>query len=130
MPTVSMRYGKRGTRADGSPGDSTQQPGRIPSLRWTNPNPAVSFAAQTVSADLSDAEFAIIECYYTNNTTQTVSMLIKVGETGRLFSGSSDTNRNAVRPATVSAAGVDFGACQYNNATTNTALIPIRVWGW
>lgn len=108
---------------------------------WTNANPTSSFAAQTVSLDLSGYTFVAIKFLADTGSSSELynSMQIritKVGEKGwaehllTTNSGSWPSNAyNGIRPYTVTTTGVNFGTCHERGAVHDTTTIPQAIYG-
>lgn len=108
-------------------------PSEYKKLLWTNPNPASSFAAQTVSLDLSGYDEVQIDIAGTTaNTTTTQSFSFRVG-----IGGLSNISANNIwwRYITPSSTGVEFGTGYVtqtyggNGTTDNGKMIPQRIYG-
>lgn len=111
-------------------------------LLWTNPNMSGSFAAQTISLDLTD--YDIIEIYfYVSAQTGRQHYLhtrIPVGVTGVLqaISQMSNGSYNTMlwRGAAVATNGITFSDATYRGANVsssasvgNDACFPIKIYG-
>ena len=110
-------------------------------LLWENPDPTSSFAAQTVSIDLSSYDSILI--FFRMATTTTYgdysTSVIGSGETN--FSAIGDLSAAAIpmirqRHYTPTSTGVTFGSSYQKVATdgaapsvNNTVSIPYRIWG-
>lgn len=109
-------------------------PSEYRKLLWTNPNPTSSFAAQTVSLDLSDYDEVEVDIatYGTYASTTTESFKFKVG-VGGLPSGAANTI--AWRYITPTTTGVEFGTGYEtrtygaNGTQDNTKMVPQRIYG-
>lgn len=111
-------------------------------LLWTNSSPTSSFAAQTLSLDLSGYQAIIVESVVdtTYLADAIVSLFCKIGTSGYMNSiydvdGSGYTSAY-LRKFTVSATGVTFkaGVYKYSNSSTtgttyNPANVPVRIYG-
>ena len=111
-------------------------------LVWTNASPSSSFAAQTVSVDLSGFDLVAIEyCYQNTQLTRCyVVFCFSLGYMIEWFAISSLSGSGAkyayTRRSTVNSTGVTFEAC-YNAATNSTSAgsaandhgIPIYIYG-
>ena len=102
-------------------------------LLWTNPSPLSSFAAQTVSLDLSEHFAVIVTATATGSSAQPgdkCTRLILVGGADCLVSyGGTNGNVATIRSVSVSAAGVTFSGANYNGNTNNGRVIPYRIYG-
>lgn len=111
-------------------------------LMWTN-NGATTFAAQTISMDLSNYTFAEVEFYASSNTDIFVPdrLKIRVGENGAVIlmhnlKGNGTNENTGARKITVSASGVAFTDYTYKNRRTDGTLtvanqfcVPHRIYG-
>jgi len=103
-------------------------------LLWTNPSPSSSFAAQTVSVDLSDYSYFIVDClFYTGDQDLFIPWsFFPVDEKKHYLQISNDTvNRTGGRTASYNDANkkISFAAAHYNGATNNGYIIPFRIYG-
>jgi hypothetical protein len=124
-----MRYGSRGGIAGASGGGST---GGALSLLWENASPAASFAAQTVSVDLSGFDACLIAFHNFATSSDWYGVVAQecvIGEKNILQFVSPTNNRIGCRAATVSTTGVQFSACTYNDAANNAYCIPYKIYG-
>ena len=117
--TVSMQFGNPG----GGAGNKSSRW----ALLWENGSPSDSFGAQTISLNLSNYVEVMIGCRPFEGDALVLTQGI-VGYMTRLIITSSTNNRNGMRDATVSASGIEFTACQYNNATNNSYCVPLYIW--
>ena len=99
-------------------------------LVWENANPSATFAAQTISLNLSHFDWVLIEArhFEEGNTTGYSTMLCRKGQTTSLLVISHTNNRDGLRPALVTDTGVQFSVCTYNNATNNNYGVPLRIY--
>lgn len=108
---------------------------------WENASPSSSFAAQTISLDLSGYTAIAVMFHYSNATeTSGVRMAFVDGSAyeAAQFNGIQNSGITYVsrRTFTVTAAGVDFAAA-YHKATNSTAsvsadngyMIPVAIYG-
>lgn len=100
---------------------------------WENASPTSTFAAQTISLDLSGYKAIIVYVYGKTDTTQMFPSLVVVGgDTVAVASGGA-TNR--VRTCQATTTGVTFGSgLQYptygDTSTTNDAYnVPVAIYG-
>lgn len=105
-------------------------------ILWTNPNPANSFTAQTITLNSSNYDMYEV-IYYSSMTlaTQMTSGRIKKGETLFLQQTYYDTNLSQVRSrqrdiAYVSDLSLNVLDAKNNGAVQNTDLIPAYVIGY
>lgn len=114
---------------------------------WTNPNPTASFAAQTISLDLSSFDKIFIKLRFGSASGSAENAYFfefcDIGETTALHAfnvpnttSSSITPNMAARNANVSNSGVAFGAGLIKQLTSggnptndNTACIPYAIYG-
>lgn len=100
-------------------------------LLWTNASPSSSFAAQTISLDLSEYSIiAIASSYAVDNMIETWSFC-SVGATGWLY---HFVNYRQRRDISATASSVIFGngqeAAQTGNlGTNNNVMIPYKIFG-
>ena len=126
MP-VSMRYGSGGN-VGGRGGSSS-----LLTLLWDNPSPDNSFAAQTISIDLSAYDWFAVRAKHSNSTPRDLPLFIfSVDETGKyLFSVAGDTNRVGSRSITYDLANMTLAISggYYNGAANNSSVIPLEIYG-
>ena len=109
-----------------------------PELVWENASPSSEFAAQTVSLDLSDAGFVIIEFRTTSTGTARPTVVVANGKQGNLFWMANATANYEIlvisRNATVSNTGITFEKGYRKNISSTTATennasaIPTRIY--
>jgi hypothetical protein len=122
-----MRYGSAGNTANTS--------GVGLDLLWENASPAASFAAQTISVDLSNYSwFAVLFRFGITSGTQDDQPLavFPVDEVSkRLIIAASGTNRTGGRALTYSTSSktISVGAASYNGAANNAYAIPVKIFG-
>lgn len=107
-------------------------------LLWENASPTSDFAAQTVSLDLSQYQFVVIEfnAYITDAGMEFVECL-KVGITRHLYRVAATSNDKlwySYRQLTTSESGIVFsdGAFQYATGGSTAAAVynvPLRIYG-
>lgn len=108
-------------------------PSEYKKLLWTNPSPTSSFAAQTISLDLSD--YDAIEIIIRSDTANTYTLAPIVTEVGKGGIAFNSTAYNSGRQFTTTTSGITFTAATYyssygNWSTTSTnALIPVYIYG-
>lgn len=101
-------------------------------LLWTNPSPTSTFAAQTLSIDLSDYSFLIIKSTRSNGSTFYVSSLVEVGGGTTTILGGAESGLTLVgRNVSATSTGITFSTGYLNgNSGTNTAwCIPVSIYG-
>lgn len=106
--------------------------GTVPSitLLWTNNEPNVEFASQTVEVDLSGYDmYEVIYAPSTAYYTREMSMRARVGKGCILIGLWADTDRIFHRGITAASAGLTFGNAWDNKATNNAYCIPIAIYG-
>ena len=105
-------------------------------LLWTNPNPTSSFAAQTISLDLSkyDAVEVVARQYATDSFV--FSSKAEVGKFGKLFCyGYDDARELDTRRYEVSTTGVSFQTGYYtmisdsSGTASSTHCVPYKIYG-
>ena len=98
-------------------------------LLWTNASPSSSFAAQTVSLDLSGYDAVLVtSCLATSATNQDNAMLVMVGDSARLC-GTDNANNAFNRELTVLSSGVQFYSGQTGTSSQNASRIPLKIFG-
>lgn len=114
-----------------------EKPDHTRVVLWQNYSASSAFAAQTITLpeSVDNYLFWMIECYLSTTVLNETVTFIVVGKYGtRLHcAGSgSNSNRGNSRDVTIDSTGtrLTFTANYYNNATTNTNLIPKRVYGF
>ena len=105
-------------------------------LLWENASPSSSFAAQTVSLDLSNYTFVIIGFRWSDSANQISWHVCIVGETNKITRADLGATKVWVarRAVQVSATGVTFadadqGSSTSDPYTTNAELIPVLIYG-
>lgn len=90
-------------------------------LLWENSSPTSSFAAQTITLDLSGYETIMVISYQETSALYQASMTVKnaVGEKGRCF---NMANYRQFRAFEITSSGVDFGE-GYSGAPAATATV-------
>ena len=99
-------------------------------LLWTNASSSSSFAAQTVSLDLSGYDIIlIIGVFSANYNTVLAPVFSTVGEKGQLiFVGQN--GKVGSRDMTVTATGVQFDVGYYDaTSDKNAYAIPLKIYG-
>lgn len=100
-------------------------------LLWTNPSPTASFAAQTVSLDLSDYRcFVVYIRHYTNDNSISSAFLVK-SDIETMLTAHGQTGNWACRYITsITNNGVIFGNGKASNGSVNDqAGIPYQIYG-
>ena len=106
-------------------------------LLWTNPSPTASFAAQTVSLNLSSYRYVVVTTNLSTSNSQANGYGIgKVGASYDTCMGtkswdSANSRMNAnIRRFRASATGVQFYGGGYSTAeSSNGKVIPYRIYG-
>lgn len=145
--TTNGTYNAEDDNADGYSQVSVNVSGGSPALvlLWTNPNPSSSFAAQTLSLDLSAYKFIVLygKCAYTTSTStypakETVSQFIRNNSSSYdvVFGGGSGTGSNyaySYRSVKVTNTGIVFGTGYFRIGTSQQTgaqyAIPTYVYG-
>ena len=116
-------------------------PSEYKKLLWTNSSPTSTFAAQTISLDLSDYEEVEVEYVDHNVHISTMSQIrVKIGQSGSMnimignSSYSSGVPFVANRRFSVTQTGITFGdgagtPVSSSLATRNDSCIPYRIYG-
>lgn len=103
-------------------------------LLWTNASPSSSFAAQTISLDLSEYDMIAVSSYYlASNSIETWSFCT-VGATGWMHHFVNYRQRRNITATTSSVIFGDGqegagGAEKGNLITNNNAMIPYKIFG-
>lgn len=129
---VAMRYGSNEYSRSGGTGGGGSGGGITMSLLWTNPSPASSFAAQTVSLDLSGYDAVVIFCrdFATSDSQSAIgSTWVLKGTTGSCIMASRASSSTGKRMATVSNTGIDFTYNGYNGNSDNARNVPLYIYG-
>ena len=116
--SVSMQFGKP---------SGAVNTGKRWKLIWENVSPSSSFGAQTVALNLSNYSEVLIGCSPFGATNLAMSQGF-VGYDIRIFIMSATNNRNGMRDVSITATGITFSACQYNNETHNNYCVPLYIW--
>lgn len=111
-------------------------------LLWTNPNPDINFAGQTITIDLSDYDMVEIHFFESSNAGRRFGMsqrfLKDIPCMMRSFSNMSSGSASSLlqRRLQASDTGVVFQDGQYRGATAtaapstgNDVLVPLRIYG-
>ena len=103
-------------------------------LLWTNPNPSSSFAAQTVSTDLSDYDEVEVICKPYSADASYFTSRVKVGNRGMLYSqtgyGSPVRIYGTQRNFTPTSTGVAFGdGLDFSASVSNAYCVPYQIYG-
>lgn len=121
---VSMKYGA-GDNAGGIP--------RSIRLIWSNPSPTSSFAAQTISIDLSAYSWFAVRAIFSISSPSNLPLAIfTVDEDGkRIQSVAGDTSRVGARYFKYSTTNktMTFNAGYYNGSTNNSSCVPLEIYG-
>lgn len=100
-------------------------------LLWENPSPSSSFAAQIIDVlDMSPYDYLLIDFKATTGSDILFTQLTKKGIDGRLFYGNGSAQYPEVRNFTFpSNTTISFQNAKENNATNNSDVIPVRIYG-
>lgn len=114
-------------------------------LLWTNSNPNVPFAAQTIPLDLSNYKYVVINATYggngiTNDYFTGHKSIIEVGTTSNItgaYGGSNGQNLSygsaaTIRETTVTTSGITFDIGKFydgSNKNSNNYAVPLNIWG-
>ena len=99
-------------------------------LLWKNASPTSSFAAQTVSLDLSEYDMCIV-CF---KDSTNVTLLVPKGMGGKAYLPAQDTSYQWARDVSISNTDVTFGDGKRFNSiqeqwTYNSNMIPTQIYG-
>ena len=122
---IAMRYGTGGELARNGGSGTTQI-----DLLWTNPNPDSSFAAQTVSIDLSSYDAILVQMRNVyNGGIRGMGIVLKesINHSVGVF-GTSET-KTFRRSVNASDTGVTFGAGYNGENSSSNAAIPLLIYG-
>lgn len=101
-------------------------------LLWTNANPTGSFAAQTVSLDLSSYRFVYIETIYNaadaNNRYINYNLCIKNTKV-TLIGDQGEGGAIGRRSANISDTGITFTTGYINGSSNADACVPKNIYG-
>lgn len=104
-------------------------PSEYRKLLWTNPNPTSSFAAQTISLDLSDYDEVEIEAKQLASGSIIQLCRVGIGKQTKCLFRDGNANNFYTRTFIVSASSVQFGDAYYNATLTNTDCVPTAIYG-
>lgn len=128
---IAMRYGTPGESSGGAGGSSGG--GYRRDLLWTNPSPTASFAAQTVSLDLSGYdEVEIVSVRSTTSTIYGCDTIKKQYSPGSVsVLGNAANVQPVYRSVQVSDTGVTFTTGYLSGNTGNNAVwaVPVAIFG-
>lgn len=98
---------------------------------WRNASPSSEFAPQTISLDLSDYGWVLIEFRMIASEDVRVSAIVSINSSGRVYSGH---DYNKTRTFAVTSSNISFNAgyeAKYNAnmAVLNTSMVPAVIWG-
>ena len=109
-------------------------------LLWTNPNSLATFAAQTISLDLSKYKYILISCIYSASSLISTIVLQPIPSKSGANNGDiwpkalstlSGSATYASRAITVTTSGVTFeNSLIYTGAVNNTVCIPYKIYGF
>ena len=97
---------------------------------WSNASPSSNFGAQTLTLDLSDADFVDMDIDIAGNGRGRVQRF-KIGEKGMITSNNDNTaytNYCYTRLLEVTTTGITFGDGYFNNTKTNVYAKPKTIW--
>ena len=134
---LDYQNGKYGWNESSERGADTFHPfTNLANLLWTNENPTNGFKPQTISLDLTNYEYVLIECNTSTKYFKPGYTLIKITETEptdwiRLASGWNDRTSylSFTRFAWASPIGVNFSTGFMTAGANTTAIIPVRIYG-
>lgn len=99
---------------------------------WVNPSPAASFAAQTVSVDLSIYDFYTVRCMQsTGNQRTTGFFFCPVDEVVNNYQAVNNSGVISSRQFSYSISDkeISFGNARNNGSQDNGFCIPYDIWG-
>ena len=105
---------------------------------WTNPNPSVNFAAQTITVDLSKYKYCVIDGKINSGTNVDFNSpsidsgsIISPIQSGTTFSRWLVTGTTGRVVSIVSTTGVTFGTGNYMRTgdTSSDYFIPLHIYG-
>lgn len=100
-----------------------------PVLLWTNASPTSEFAAQTVNVETGYSAY-IIESRTTTSNSDVRKFFLNIGDTATMVHSTSITTASYGRPiSSTDTAAVTFGDGKRGGTTSNTHIIPTRIWG-
>lgn len=105
------------------------QPSEYRKLLWTNPSPTSSFAAQTISLDLSDYDEVEIEAKQLANGSIIQLCRVGIGKQTKCLFRDGNANNFYTRTFITSTSSVQFGDAYYNATLTNTDCVPTAIYG-
>lgn len=97
---------------------------------WENASPTSSFAAQTISIDLSDYDFVFITSVSSSGATKYSIYWGAVGGAilmNYVYYTSQIISLN--RALAVNSDSIDVGNCTSNASNNNSVLIPLKIYG-
>ena len=109
-------------------------PSEYQKLLWTNPSPSSSFAAQTVSLDLSDYDEIEVICRPYATEASYFTSRVKVGNNGMIYSQTGYGNPVRIygtqRNFTPTSTGVAFGdGLDFSASVSNVYCVPYQIYG-
>ena len=108
--------------------NGTIKTGKSFDLLWANPKPSSSFAAQTVSLDLSAYDALLVVCRMFTTTTYYFTNICMVGLSAILNTLDASGNRYG-RAADVATTGITFGQGYSNGSASADRVIPYQIFG-
>lgn len=102
-----------------------------PELLWENASPTSKFAAQTITLDLSQYTWVVVEYRFSidyDNRNTTLNYIDGVTSYNMNLAGASN-NRTGARTFIASSTGIEFGAAKYNEKDNNDYSVPVRIFG-
>ena len=98
-------------------------------LLWTNASPSSTFAAQTVSLDLSGYDAVLLTAgYNADYNTVLAPVFLTFGEKGQ-FMLIGTNGKVGSRDVTATATGIQFAGGYYNASTDNRFAVPLKIYG-
>lgn len=98
-------------------------------LLWTNSAPTSAFAQQTVSLDLSEYMYIVIEMDQDTNLSRGRYYFGTVGFVISMSLVPTSITNAYTRTATISASGINFTVGYVGSSSNNNAMIPYHIYG-
>lgn len=104
-------------------------------LLWTNANPNSSFSGQTISLNLSDYEFVVIQLKWNSSSAKAVMSSILHTNTDEGTTIAAVYNARVYREVSITNAGIQFVDCYYAAnysaavSVNNAYCVPYKIYG-
>lgn len=121
MSNIAFNYG---AERSGNPGFGID-------LLWTNPSPAASFTAKTITLDLTNYDLVMVMLRTSDAASARISTgFAEVdGGTAMAVLATTGNNNTGLRGFDVTTDGVKFEAGYWNGEQRNTHGIPVSIYG-